>query len=39
MNTTYQRINIEEWKRKEHFDAYRGALKGGSWIDRKRKIF
>lgn len=28
-NTTYQTINIEEWKRKAHFNAYRNAVKCG----------
>lgn len=38
MNATYQRINIEEWKRKEHFNAYRNAVKCGFSLTFKLDI-
>lgn len=38
MNTTYQAINIEEWKRKEHFNAYRNTVKCGFSLTFKLDI-
>ncbi len=29
MKTAYQKIDIDAWKLKEHFTAYRGAVKCG----------
>jgi chloramphenicol O-acetyltransferase type A len=38
MKTGYQKINIEEWKRKEHFTAYRGAITCGFSLTVKLDI-
>lgn len=38
MNPSYQNINIEQWKRKEHFTAYRGAVKCGFSLTVKLNI-
>lgn len=38
MNVGYKKINIEEWKRKEHFTAYRDAVKCGFSLTVKLDI-
>lgn len=38
MSTAYQKINKEEWKRKEHFAAYQGSVKCGFSLTVKLDI-